>query len=488
MKISIADDPLRRGIHLRALIYGSVVGAAGFACVSNALKLVPSDIAGTSAVVVALLVGLAIGVWAGESAEDLEGKPSPRWVGTAAVLAVAGTFGSLLDLYGRFLPGRGWLFIGLTVGLAFPAYALGMILPELLDWARVVADDDPDLEFDPSIAAVEGVVVGAALGALCVALLLVASVSAGTILIGCAVVLLLPLALRNPSTTRSRVSVLFDAVTPFGHLLVTQVEFPGERQPERRLYLNGEEESGQLVRSGAPTLPYIAAAESWLSAKTPPASSYLFLGGGAYTLPRRIAERDPRARIVVVELDPEMTRVAQRFFGLSANLPIQTVTGDARAYLERENAAAKFDRIYLDVYAGGETLPFSLVTTEAAERLRERLTAHGVLGVNLIARSVGEEQKALWSIVRTFDRVFPRLAVYVHLGRDYPERQNLLLLGETDGAGEFARSMGGFELWPRNEWPAGEGSVVFQDLSAGQPPVQDGVAPSQPAVQRQRLG
>src|SRR5690606_3918318 len=102
-----------------------------------------------------------------------------------------------------------------------------------------------------------------------------------------------------------------------------------------------------------------------------------------------------------------------------------------------------FDRIYLDVYAGSETLPFSLVTMEAAEALRERLAPQGMLGINLIARSVGEEQKPLWSIVQTFDRVFPRLAVYVHLGRDYPERQNLLLLAGMEGAGEFARSTGG---------------------------------------------
>src|SRR5690606_29312817 len=103
-----------------------------------------------------------------------------------------------------------------------------------------------------------------------------------------------------------------------------------------------------LVRSGAPTLAYIAAAESWLSAITPQGARFLFLGGGAYTLPRRVAERDRRAKIVVVELDPEVTRVAQHFFGLSPAHAIHTIQGDARAFLDQAPAGG-FDRIFLDV-------------------------------------------------------------------------------------------------------------------------------------------
>lgn len=38
---------------------------------------------------------------------------------------------------------------------------------------------------------------------------------------------------------------------------------------------------------------------------------YFFAGGGAYTLPRALRDRDPQADIVVAEIDPEVTALAQ---------------------------------------------------------------------------------------------------------------------------------------------------------------------------------
>lgn len=478
-----------RAVVLRAVLYGVVLGAVAFSCASIALTLVPDDIAGAATVVSTLLVALAVGAWAGDGEESEDPRPSQRWVGAAAFIAAAGTFGSFLQLYQALLPGRGWiLFAALIIGLAVPLYALGMILAELLDWARAQAEEEPDHTFEPGKLVVQGMIGGLAAGVVLTGLLAFSGVTAGTILIGSALVLLIPLALRNPGATRSRETILYETVSAFGHLQVSEVAHPGERQAERRLYLNGEEESGQLVRSGAPTLAYIAAAETWLSSTTPSGSSYLFLGGGAYTLPRRISERDARARIVVVELDPEVTRIAQHFFGLGVNSRIQTVNGDARAYLER-GEPDRFDRIYVDVYAGAETLPFSLVTEEAAEAMKARLDQGGVLGMNLIAQSVGDEQKALWSIVRTYEGVFPSVALYVHLGKDYPERQNLMLLAGLEEGMDFPRSTGGFERWPREDWPELDGVITYRDL--GMEALQPGESPASPrpaAARRQRMG
>ena len=78
---------------------------------------------------------------------------------------------------------------------------------------------------------------------------------------------------------------------------------------------------------------------------------------GAYTLPRRIAERDPRARITVVELDPEVTRVAYRFFGLRRDARHRLASTATRAPSWSEAPTARFDRIYLDVYTGAGVPP-----------------------------------------------------------------------------------------------------------------------------------
>ena len=127
----------------------------------------------------------------------------------------------------------------------------------------------------------------------------------------------------------------------------------GRRQPELRLYVDEEIESGELERSGAPTFAYVAAAERWLREMTPNGASYLFLGGGAYTLPRRMAEDDPGARITVVELDPAVTRAAYRWFGLRPEHGITSVHGDARAVAQTMRPG-EWDRVVVDVYGGGE--------------------------------------------------------------------------------------------------------------------------------------
>jgi spermidine synthase len=277
------------------------------------------------------------------------------------------------------------------------------------------------------------------------------------------VLLVLPLLFPEPMRPAPAERLLHEVETPFGILRVTEVVYAGERQPERRLYLNDEQESGELVRSGAPTLAYIAAAEGWLARDAPAGGAYLFLGGGAYTLPRRIAERDPRARVTVVELDPEVTRLAYRFFGVRRSHGIASVHGDARAYLERGPDAAA-DRVYLDVYGGDEALPYALVTREALELARRRLRPGGALGINLIGVTTGAESLRMWSVVRTLREVFPAVALYTHLGPEYPERQNVLAVAALDDAHPFPPRAGTFDRWAEEAWPRVDAAAVYRDL------------------------
>ena len=125
-------------------------------------------------------------------------------------------------------------------------------------------------------------------------------------------------------------------------------------------------------------MPYIAAAESFFAAGTPPGAMYLFLGGGAYTLPRRLLERDSSARAVVVELDPEITRIAYQYFNVSHRHAITSVNGDARAYLERRGVDAETTSTWQLGYA-----------PEGWRGLVDHLTARGWNGVTLVNIGVG---------------------------------------------------------------------------------------------------
>lgn len=461
-----------RAVRRRARGWGGLAGyALGVAAAAGGAPVAldaGGTVAGAAVVVSALVTSLLVGLWAGAPAASQAEPPlRERWVAAGVAYAAAGAVATMWALYsGAAVTSLGRV-LALLALLAVPAYMIGMVFPVLLASAERALErlhDEPQ-----GFGALGDVLAGALLGIsvavpLAAALVLPAFGSPPLFLLT-SVLLLVPLLFAEVQEEPAQEEVLEELETPISSLRVTEVVYPAERQPERRLYLNEEQESGELVRSGAPTLAYVAAAESWLTRHTPPAARYLFLGGGAYTLPRRIAERDPRASITVVELDPEITRLAYRYFGLRRDHRIVIEHGDARAYVEHL-ADGPFDRIYLDVYAGSEAVPHHLVTREAFQRLRDLLPPGGAIGMNLIGVTSGPDAIRLWSMIGTISDVFPSVALYTHLGPDFPDLQNLLVLASLEADRGFPDAAGMLDRWPREHWTVAPEATIFRDLYA----------------------
>jgi spermidine synthase len=309
--------------------------------------------------------------------------------------------------------------------------------------------------------AAAGILAGLAAGAALGGLILLPLLQPGLVLIATGAVLTSPTLFRGRPAAAARSERLLDEVeTPYGTLRVAEISYPG-RQPELRLYQDDEIESGELTRTGAPTFAYIAAAERWLAESTPGGAEYLFLGGGAYTLPRRIAERDPSARITVVELDPAVTQAAYRYFGLRSEHGVVSLHGDARRVAE-SLPEGSFDRIFVDVYDGTEHTPHHLVTREALAVLRALLRPGGRVLMNVIGVVGGEGHVRLWSTVRTAGEVFPQLRLYTHLGPEYADRQNFLVAGAEE-SDALPRRAGAFDAWEREGWPEPPMAAVLRD-------------------------
>lgn len=109
----------------------------------------------------------------------------------------------------------------------------------------------------------------------------------------------------------------------------------------------------------------------------------LFVGGGGYTLPRLVEHEYPRARIDVVEIDPEVTRVARRWFGLSRNGRVRTINEDARWFAMRSREEAVYDAIFIDAF-NDLSVPYHLTTREMTAELQRLLTPEGTLAANVI--------------------------------------------------------------------------------------------------------
>jgi spermidine synthase len=409
-----------------------------------------------SATVAAMLaLALAAGMWAGAPGEHT-GRPTHRWLAAGVMIGLAGALSTAAEINPSLGAGPVGLVLVVLFGIGLPAYALGMLGPALLEELDAADEEDPLRPVGTlAIAAALGFAAGVTLAGLLWGVL-----PPGPLLLGTGAALVVPALVGGEAPAHAEEAILLEEETAFGTVRIAEVAYPGERQPERRLYVDDEEESGQLVRSGAPTLAYIAAAEQWLAATTPRGASYLFLGGGAYTLPRRIAEHDPRARVTVVERDPQITRLAYRFFGLRPEHGVHSLHGDARAWLER--LEERFDRIFVDVYEGREQLPYSMVTREALEAARRALNVGGVLSINAIGVVEGPGACRFWSVVRTLAETFPTVGVYAHLGRDFPGRQNVLLCASPEPQPSLPPRAGFFEAWPANEWPE-VGARVLHD-------------------------
>ncbi len=126
------------------------------------------------------------------------------------------------------------------------------------------------------------------------------------------------------------------------------------------------------------------------------------LGGGrtAWYLHKSI----PDLRFTAVELDPEVARIADRYFGVRQEENFDIVIRDGRVHLSRSEAA--FDVILIDAYRG-PFVPFHLLTREFYELVGEHLKPGGVAIQNV------EPTTMLFdSAVSTIGAAFDNLAFF----------------------------------------------------------------------------
>ncbi len=109
------------------------------------------------------------------------------------------------------------------------------------------------------------------------------------------------------------------------------------------------------------------------------------LGGGS--IPSALQRHFPEARILVVEIDPAVVRVARKFFAYEDRPGTELIVGDVRVQVRRLlTGEERFDLILLDAFTG-DYIPEHLMTREFLLQCRELLTPGGVLVANTFSGS-----------------------------------------------------------------------------------------------------
>jgi spermidine synthase len=201
----------------------------------------------------------------------------------------------------------------------------------------------------------------------------------------------------------------FETTSEFSHLLV-------KRQGSVRTLIfvrdNGDEVEESMVNVKKPydmLVPYVRFMfTSYLFQPKPQRVLIVGLGGGAMV--HFLRHYEPELTVDVVEIDPAVVSVADKYFDVRSGGKIDIITDDGRKYLETTDK--RYDVIYLDAFLkpAAETdstgMPLAMKTTKFYKGIQKKLTPEGLVVFNL------NRQPATEADIRTIRGAFGQAYVF----------------------------------------------------------------------------
>lgn len=141
----------------------------------------------------------------------------------------------------------------------------------------------------------------------------------------------------------------------------------------------------------------------------PEVEDVLFIGGGGFSGPKRFLEDYDWIQVDVVEIDPQVVRVAEEYFSLKSDPRLKVYVQDGRMYLA--GSEKTYDLIVIDTY-DKSFIPFHLMTLEFWMEMERDLKPQGVAVLNFISSLEGEASNILEAELATMSLVFPEIYLF----------------------------------------------------------------------------
>jgi spermidine synthase len=263
-------------------------------------------------------------------------------------------------------------------------------------------------------------------------------------LLGVVPILLLAAVPFNPQ------GIIYETDTAYYHVRVFQTS------EARYLLLDYDSHSGEYLNSTEPVFKY-----TQILSKTQDLRSHseriLFVGLGSGSLPKHFLGKG-NCSIDVVEIDPEIIRIAREWFGFPEGDPrMHVYNEDARRFLS--DSGEKYDLIILDAYSSRSSVPYHMMTAEFFNETSKRLSEDGVLAFNLIS----PPREGLAPHTRaSLSAYFGNIWTYCTRNQT-SETQNIVLIAWNDHEGE---------KWSPPESLAGYGAC-YRGIEAEEPFTDD---------------
>lgn len=205
---------------------------------------------------------------------------------------------------------------------------------------------------------------------------------------------------------RPKHTVVFEADSAYHHLQVIDNSYLNSRA----LQFNNYTES--MIDLAPPHLTRLRSTDAFQLARIfrPRLERVLIIGGGGGVGARAFVEQDPNVIVDLVEIDPVVVDVGERYFYLQRGPRLNVHVEDGRQFVRRTQS--KFDLVVLDAYTIGGQIPFHLTTREFTQELKRILNPGGIMLANITSRLEGPRSKVLRSECKTFASTFSSLYVF----------------------------------------------------------------------------
>jgi len=178
----------------------------------------------------------------------------------------------------------------------------------------------------------------------------------------------------------------------------------------------------------------------------------LLIGGGIYSFAENLSTRLSSVKLDVVEIDPKLFELAEKYFRFTPNNRIKVINEDGRVYINRSKK--KYDSIYMDAFGSHFSIPFQLTTIETVERLYDMLNNNGVVAINLISAIDNKAGRFLQAEYKTYKAVFPFVYVFPLNSPDNGDvTQNIVMMAiKADSEPKMESDNKVFKSYLRKQW------------------------------------
>jgi spermidine synthase len=256
------------------------------------------------------------------------------------------------------------------------------------------------------------------------------------VILGCGLLLVLWRIVPMVNRLHDEGLVLYDRDSLYHHITVDQID------AERHLHFDNSYQSAiNLDDPLDMVFSYTSYLHLGVVARSRP-SRALFIGLGGGSAPKKFLHDYPTLKAVdVVEIDPEIAKVAYNYFQLPKDDPrLQVIVRDGRIYVEQmaqkiaAGKAKSYDLIVIDAYSAS-SIPYHLTTLEFVQSIQKVLSPHGVVASNIIGALTGPFSQLLLAMKHTFDQVFPQSYLFPVGGYYGPQdsaERNMILVATRD--------------------------------------------------------